>query len=155
MQPEGQHLLDLARALARVVHAGQSRKGTGEPYFNHVDRVAARVEGWRAKTIAYLHDTVEDTPLGPFALAAMGFPRDLVDDVLALSRWEMETYAAFIDRTIRDGSDDALRVKLADLQDNLADPWVKTTDLESRYLPAVAKVAVALAERRQPAANAA
>jgi len=59
----GSHLRDLAVALARVVHSGQSRKGTGEAYFNHVERVARRVPGWRAQTIAFLHDTIEDTAI--------------------------------------------------------------------------------------------
>lgn len=150
--PTGRELLDLAIALARVAHHGQSRKGTGEPYFNHLERVARRVAGWRAQTIAFLHDTIEDTKLWGADLERMGFPWDIVRDVLALSRTEHETYREFIERTIRDGSDDALRVKLADLQDNLSDPWVSETKLAERYIPAQQTVLAELNRRANPAA---
>jgi (p)ppGpp synthase/HD superfamily hydrolase len=145
----GAELLSLARALAKVVHAGQSRKGEGEPYFNHVDRVASRVEGWRAKAIAYLHDVIEDTYVDGTILTRIGFPRDLVLDVMALSREATETYTDFISRTLDTGSDDALRVKLADLRDNLADPWASETKLAERYIPAMRRVAAELHRREK------
>jgi (p)ppGpp synthase/HD superfamily hydrolase len=148
--PTGAELLALAEALAPVAHAGQSRKGTGEPYVNHVRRVAGRVQGWRAKTIALLHDTVEDTRVSENVLALVGFPDEIVYDVLALSRIPGESYTDFIDRTIRTGTVDALRVKLADLQDNLTDPWASQTKLATRYIPAAEKVAAEL-ERRTSA----
>ena len=151
-EPSGAQLLALAEALAPVAHAGQSRKGTGEPYVNHVRRVAGRVQGWRAKTIALLHDTIEDTDVGVVTLQRIGFPTDVVLDVIALSRFAPETYAEFIERTIRDGSDDALLVKLADLQDNLTDPWVSQTKLATRYIPAAEKVTKEL-HRRQSEKN--
>lgn len=128
----GLALKELARALAVVVHADQSRKGTGEPYMTHVDRVAESVKGWRAKTIAYLHDTVEDTAIEPMHLLAMGFRSDIVDAVLALTKlgdWPAsygfasheETYREFIKRAIDTGDPDVIAVKLADVADNLRD----------------------------------
>lgn len=33
----------------------------GEPYIGHLAHVAASVEGDKAKTVAWLHDVVEDT----------------------------------------------------------------------------------------------
>lgn len=120
---DGRALLDLSVAIARVAHSGQYRKGTGEPYFNHCERVAASVFGWRAKTVAYLHDVVEDTPVTTDVLEALGFPVDLVAQVGALTRHWLtpETYREFIVRTVASGDLLVLRVKLADLRDNLAD----------------------------------
>jgi hypothetical protein len=146
----GHDLLRLADALASVVHAGQVRKGQGEPYYNHVSRVAGRVDGWRAKTIAYLHDVIEDTPVTAEGLIDMGFPPTLVLDVVSLSRSGGETYSDFISRTIERGSLDALRVKLSDLQDNLTDPWASETKLATRYLPAVRRITEEI-ERRKTA----
>jgi (p)ppGpp synthase/HD superfamily hydrolase len=151
-------LLDAARQIGRLAHAEQVRKGSGEPYFNHLHRVALRVTGWRAQTIAFLHDTVEDTPITGYTLEQLGFPRDIVSDVIALSRGMKidtdekgyvrlrdETYFEFIERTIRDGSDDALLVKLADLQDNLNDDsWSPPRD---RYIKADLMVRNALLAR--------
>jgi (p)ppGpp synthase/HD superfamily hydrolase len=150
----GNALLTLAIQLALVGHDGQSRKGEGEPYFNHVDRVARRVSplGWRAQTVAYLHDLVEDTPVTGFTLEQVGFPLHIVGDVIALSRVDGETYAEFIDRAIkhsaRIGLTDVLQVKLADLHDNLTDPWlVDKPGKRSRYVRADSAVRVALLER--------
>lgn len=119
---DGRALLELARALARVVHDGEYRRGSGEPYFNHVDRVAGRVYGWRAKTVAYLHDVIEDTSVGASALEDMGFPSEIVDCVLHLTRITAptkETYTEFIQRAIDSGNPTVIAVKLADLEDNL------------------------------------
>ena len=151
-------LLDAARQIGRLAHAEQVRKGSGEPYLNHLHRVAMRVEGWRAKTIAYLHDLIEDTPVTGLTLEQLGFPRDIISDVVALSRgWVLdttsdsftapreETYFEFIERTIRDGSNDALLVKLADLQDNLNDDsW---SPPRARYVKADAMVRSELVRR--------
>jgi len=129
------NMLSLARKIAQVVHEGQTRKGTGEPYFNHIARVASRVESVREKTIAYLHDVIEDTDVTAATLHQLGFPALVVMDVLSLSRISGETYAEFIEGTIQFGSDDALRVKLADLQDNLDDRWTADKDgLRARYI---------------------
>lgn len=149
MEATGEELLELARALGRVVHAGQSRKGSGEPYFNHLERVAGRVTGWRAKTIAYLHDTIEDTPVLYNTLIRAGFPRGLVNDVEALTRFEdTETYFEFIERSIEAGSDDALYVKLADLADNLHDPsgWASESH-RARYIKSDVMVRAELLKR--------
>lgn len=122
---DGRALLDLARALARVVHDGEYRRGSGEPYFNHVDRVAGRVYGWRAKTVAYLHDVIEDTELDAYSLAMMGFPEDIVNRIDFLSKRKdlegnnLETYKEFIQRAIDSGDPIVIQVKLADLEDNL------------------------------------
>lgn len=136
-------LFHLAVALGKVVHAGQIRKGTGEPYVNHLLRVASQVHSTREKTLAYLHDTVEDTLVTYSALREIGFPEDIVDDVAALSRRHTEPYFDFIQRTICDGSNDALRVKLADLADNLSD---KRSDgsLKARYIKSDLMIRAAL-----------
>lgn len=118
---DGRALLELARALARVVHDGEYRRGSGEPYFNHVDRVAGRVYGWRAKTVAYLHDVIEDTVLTTYDLSHMGFPTEIISAVVSLSRdfYKKETYTEFIQRAIDTGDKTVIAVKLADLEDNL------------------------------------
>ena len=150
--PTEAQLLILARSLAKVAHAGQRRKGTGEPYYNHLRRVAEAQGSARAKTIAYLHDVIEDTNVRGSTLLNLGFPEDVVADVLVLSRDVHESYADFISRTVRFGSLDALKVKLADLLDNLSDPWAASTTLAKRYLPSWQAVANEI-KRRESAAR--
>lgn len=56
-----------ARAFAYGAHAGQIRKYTGEPYITHCDAVAHMVVDAAGDdhhiAAAWLHDTVEDTPV--------------------------------------------------------------------------------------------
>lgn len=152
MRPTPGELLILARTLAAVVHSDQYRRGTGAPYIGHVRRVAQRAPNGRAEIIAYLHDTIEDTAVTAYTLEQVGFPADIVRDVVALSRFPNETYLEFINRTASDGSDDALRVKLADLEDNLSDDWSGSTEgLRARYIKADAIIRAEL-KRRELAA---
>lgn len=57
-------MIEKARIFAEKAHEGQKRKLTGEPFFNHVCRVATLVEKFTRNpdiiSAAYLHDTVED-----------------------------------------------------------------------------------------------
>ena len=166
----GLALKELARSLAVVMHEGQCRKGTGEPYFNHVERVAQSVKGWEAQTVAYLHDVVEDTAITEADLDKM-FPRNIVIAVMLLTRHAdgEETYAEFIDRILRAnmidpvtlksdsplvyksdsslvykvGAELAYEVKIADIRDNMAklnEIPGDTTSKEKRYTKALARL---------------
>jgi hypothetical protein len=140
----GVYLHSLAYYLARVKHADQVRKVTGEPYFNHLTRVSNRVEGGHAKIVGLLHDILEDTNMTAADLRRVGFGWDVVDDVVALSREACESYFDFIARTIKDATDEGLQVKLADLEDNLKDP---PGDLRARYIKADIMIRAALRDR--------
>src|SRR5581483_10835962 len=116
-------LLDLAEAIAKVAHSGQTRSG-GEQYFNHVQRVAQAAwesgDNYTASAIGYLHDTIEDTTIAWHTLREVGFPPEIVNAVRILTRGPDEEYENYITRLILFGSDDVLIVKLADLWDNLS-----------------------------------
>lgn len=120
--------LDDAIRLAVLAHAGQTDK-KGEPYILHPLRVmlACRPED---RVVAVLHDVMEDSDnLAAIALAEL--PRPEFDAILALTRRkaEGETYEAYIERVRQNPQ--ALRVKRADLADNLGrNP---PGDLRERY----------------------
>lgn len=141
-RPSDEDFLALARSLAKVAHSGQTRRGNGEPYFNHVERVAEYVRehrGLRAATIGFLHDTIEDTTVLPRTLRDLGFPWALVRDVELLTRGTDEKYMHYIGRVVEFASTDALNVKLADLADNLSDLDAKldpSYGMHERYLSA-------------------
>lgn len=125
----------LAYEIAHAAHRGMLRL-SGEPYLNHVMRVADAVRpyGDRAVTTAYLHDVVEDTDVTPRTLRALGFPETTVQDVIALTHESNDaTYDEYITRLIETGSEYALRVKLADLEDNLRDVDRYAPSLRKRY----------------------
>jgi (p)ppGpp synthase/HD superfamily hydrolase len=71
---------------------------------------------------ALLHDVVEDTPVTLEDLRSMGYDAEIVALVDLLTRRvpEGETHNAYIERIVGSGNVKALRVKLADVYDNLS-----------------------------------
>jgi (p)ppGpp synthase/HD superfamily hydrolase len=65
-----------------------------------------------------LHDVVEDTDLTLDDLVDAGYAADVVAAVECLTRRDDEAYGDYIDRVAR--NDVARRVKISDLDDNLA-----------------------------------
>jgi (p)ppGpp synthase/HD superfamily hydrolase len=83
---KGEKMYKRAYALAQKAHAGQTRKDKKTPYFEHVKEVASRVSGWDLKTVAILHDTIEDTKVTAQSLLDEGFPEQIVAAVVALTK---------------------------------------------------------------------
>lgn len=109
-------LLQKAIDLAHQAHAQQVDKG-GQPYINHPLRVMAKMETLQEKIVAVLHDAVEDSALTLEDLLAQGFPADIVDSIAALTKISGEEYEVYLQRVM--GNAIALRVKIADMKDNL------------------------------------
>ena len=112
-------LLEKALQVAAVSYSGAKDKA-GDPLILHVLRVAldpALVTD-AARTVGFLHDILEDTAVTPGRLAAWGFPPEVIDAVVALTRPAGTTYFAYI-RALA-GNPLARAVKIADLRDHLA-----------------------------------
>ena len=101
-----------AYEMAREAHEGQMRSGL--PYIGHPAAVADRVEGSKAKIVAYLHDTLEDTALEREAIKEQ-FGSEIYEAVLLLTRGQ-EPYEEYIERLKANPL--ARTVKLADLAEN-------------------------------------
>ena len=97
-------------------HAGQLDKA-GEPYILHVLRVMHTVEGIKAKTVAAMHDLLEDTKVTEQDLRDAGFDVEIVDAVLALTKGPKETRIEAAKRAKINSL--AREVKLADNADNM------------------------------------
>ena len=112
-----------ARALARALHAGQTRKH-GTPYVEHPEAVAtiladeypADVDD-TTLVVALLHDLVEDTAATVRDIAA-NFGPDVADDVDALTKRGDEYFAAYAAR-LGAATPRARLVKAADRLHNL------------------------------------
>lgn len=112
-------LAEQAQEIAQRAHAQQVDKA-GRPYIEHPARVAARLVGDElGQAVAWLHDVVEDTPVTPAQLLEQGFPSEVVDAVVAVTRVEGELPEAYYARVTANPL--ALSVKLADIADN-SDP---------------------------------
>lgn len=109
-------LLDKAAMICVTKHAGQRDK-MGCAYFQHPMRVAMHCTTDAEKIVALLHDTIEDTDVTPDYLLAEGFPREIVDAVLSVTKREGESYEDFVRRASQNHIGRV--VKLHDLEDNL------------------------------------
>lgn len=113
-----------ARALAERLHEGQTDK-SGAPYIGHLRRVVEHLvdlgDASESELVAaWLHDTIEDTPMTADELLDLGFSREAVEIIQLVTRDRStnETYAQWIGRLVRSGNRSAIRVKLADNRDN-------------------------------------
>jgi len=109
-------MLNKAFKLAKAAHAGQLDKG-GKSYINHPIAVAAIVETQEEKTVALLHDVVEDTPVTLDELKEHGFPETVVAAVDVLTKRPGVDYGEYIQRVKKNPL--ALVVKIADMTHNM------------------------------------
>lgn len=128
-------MIEKAILFGRYAHRNQVRKGSGEPYWNHTERV-----GWKAMNCgldddtvvaAFLHDTIEDQDVSVELLTAL-FNANVAQGVWWLSDQSKPSDG---NRAVRKAIDRAhiaqapvqiKTVKLIDSEDNLLD--IRETD---------------------------
>ena len=111
--------MDLERAIQIAVeaHAGVKDKG-GKAYILHPISVMMRCETDAEKTVAILHDVVEDTDWTFEALREEGFTEKIIEALKTVTKHsEDEDYDEFIQRSLK--NEIGSKVKIADLRENL------------------------------------
>lgn len=111
---------DLALEIATKAHEGQVDK-SGVAYIEHPKAVAEYCKNPRAKVVALLHDTIEDTWVSEEYLRRQGFDEDIIRAVVLVTKWEgfdvqrdTQTYLSGIKADPL-----AREVKMADLLHNM------------------------------------
>ena len=128
MSSKEQDIYAAAYAIAERAHAGQFRNlPDARPYFEHVKDVAALMPTWDLKTVAILHDAIEDTTEKPEgikvteeSLRHAGIPEHIIAGVVAMTKPEGANYEAYIRERVKPNALARL-VKLADNYVNLKD----------------------------------
>ena len=110
--------LERAIAIAAEAHAGQKDRA-GAPYILHPIRLMIQMDSEDAMMAAVLHDVVENSTWTLDDLRKEGFSNEVLNAVDSLTHRdkEGEDYWDYIQRAKSDPI--ALKVKLADLEDNL------------------------------------
>jgi (p)ppGpp synthase/HD superfamily hydrolase len=108
--------LEKAIGIAVTAHQGQLDRA-GQPYILHPLRVMARCQTVDEKIVAILHDVVEDTNVTFDDLRKAGFSEEIIRALDCVTKREGEPYEEFVRRSASNRL--ALRVKLADLEDNM------------------------------------
>ena len=127
-------MLDQAIQIAETALAGMKGPDEGS-YFEHARRVMEQMDTEEEKTVAILHDVVEDGDLSLKDLQNAGFPRNVVEAVGQLTKRPDMTYFEYIDDISCNPL--AAKVKIAEILDNQDEPRVKkmsfcTFNLEER-----------------------
>ena len=104
-----------AYEIAKKAHLGQIDKA-GEDYIKHPEKVASFVSSDEEKSVAYLHDVIEDTELTLEDLREYGFSEEVLKavDVITKKRWQ--DYQTYLNSVKENKL--ARVVKLADLRHN-------------------------------------
>lgn len=110
------NLLEKALVIATKAHERQKDKA-GVPYILHPMRVSNRCRTDEERIVAILHDTIEDTDVTPDYLLSEGFPKNIVEAVLSVTRNEGESYEDFVIRSKQNPI--GRQVKIHDLEDNM------------------------------------
>lgn len=89
---------------------------TGLPYVFHPFHLAVEMNDEYSTVVALLHDVVEDTELTLEDIAAMGYPKEVVDALALLTHAEGVPYMDYVLKIAKNPL--ARRVKIADLKHN-------------------------------------
>lgn len=141
-------MLKKAISLAEKAHQGQVDKG-GHPYIGHPKRVMENCETTEEKIVAMLHDVMEDTDYTADDLRKEGFSEEIITTLFCLTHQEGEGYMEYIERICENSL--AVRVKYADLQDNMdlsriPDPTEKDLARLEKYKLAKVRIEKAMKE---------
>ena len=114
---EEEFFLELARQLSKAYHRKQVDKGGVDYFSGHITSVVNGVDTIEEKTVAYLHDTAEDTKLTYVDLMVLDFSDRVINAVIALTKNKKESYEDYLKRV--KANELARAVKLSDLTNNM------------------------------------
>lgn len=128
-------MLNKAHEIAKRAHEGQFDKG-GNPYILHPLAVSGMVETEAEKTVALLHDVIEDTIITLEELRSYGFPDQVIKAVDVLTKRPGVSYDDYIEKVKQNPL--ALTVKIADMSHNkdlsrISQPTEKDFERANRY----------------------
>lgn len=115
--------------IAAYAHSGQKDKA-GEEYILHPLRVMLQMETEEERIVAVLHDVVEDTVVGLEELENYMVPASLLLVIDCLTRRPQESPESYYARVKSNPL--ALKVKLADIRDNMDYERMNKLDAETR-----------------------
>jgi (p)ppGpp synthase/HD superfamily hydrolase len=112
------NLLLIAKKIAIEAHKHQYRRDGVTPYVTHLESVANAVESDLEKTVAWLHDILEDTSYREDDLLKYGINEGIILYVKILTKNQDTNYLQYI-LNIK-SHEVTRRVKIADIEHNLS-----------------------------------
>jgi len=121
MSSSASHAVRHAEQIARVAHAKQFRRDGVTPYITHPAAVVQKLaqETDEVKSVAWLHDVLEDTQYTADDLRRSGVDEKVVDAVVRLTHIKDQSYWSYL-KGVRE-NELSRKVKVADMLHNLSD----------------------------------
>ncbi|MBE6156550.1 MAG: hypothetical protein E7161_02275 [Firmicutes bacterium] len=134
-----------ALEIVSILFENDKDKG-GWPYILHLISVYKKVSEENEKIIALLHDVIEDKNVSEQDLLDIGFSKEIVESVKLISKSQEISYEEYIHNLIINGSKHILRVKMADLENNMDISRISNAAekdyerIEKKYKPAYLRI---------------
>ena len=123
----------------------EKKDKSGHPYMNHLIKVSEDFEEERIKSMALMHDVLEDTKLTSKDLKTLGYDEDFIK-VLELLTNTYDTYEEYIDTLLKSNNHIAIQIKMKDVLHNMdisrfASPKEKDFQrVKRKYIPTYMKI---------------
>lgn len=111
-------MITLAEAIGLAAAAHEGQLYNNDPYIYHPLRVMMTMDNDDDRIVAVLHDVVEDTDLNFTDLEVAGCIDSQIETLMLLTHYSYLTYDGYIRNML--GNAQAVRVKKADIRDNLS-----------------------------------
>ena len=127
----------------------------GLPYSVHLLKVYGGVSDYLEKVCALLHDVVEDTDVTFEELSDVGFPNEVIEILMILTKPHGADYQVYIDGIVNSENVHAMNIKLSDLRHNMDISRIKNPTVNDyervnkRYAPAYSKIQNKLNELKE------
>lgn len=91
---------------------------SGCPYMHHLEKVSEDFEDETLKSMALMHDALEDTSLRVEDLKNLGYEESFIEVITLLTN-TYDTYEEYIDNLLSSNNLDAIHIKLKDVLHNM------------------------------------
>ena len=110
-------IYDRSMALVKILFHEKSDKAN-KNYMDHLRHVSSDFKSSRLKSMALMHDVLEDTSITRKDLESLGYDNDFIT-VLEILTNTYDSYDEYIDQIIASKNKEALAIKLKDLLHNM------------------------------------
>lgn len=108
--------LKLAEKISKIAHEGQVDKGGTDYFSGHIQSVVSGVNSAEEKTLAYIHDLIEDTDYSLVNITKY-FSQEIIEALVLVTKTNRkQDYLEYINNIKTNPL--ARKVKLADLENN-------------------------------------
>ncbi len=114
---QGLNLYERSYELVKNLFKEKLDKGNSN-YLDHLEHVSQDFKDERKKSMALMHDVLEDTNVTKEDLMLLGYDKDFIH-VLELLTNTFHTYEEYIENLINSNNKDAFEIKMKDLLHNM------------------------------------